>query len=70
MTTDLQTIADKVAAFNQGMSGQAPEQLLARFGAEQADLDAAGVPSSVPAVVLIDREGVIRWIDVRRVWIA
>jgi peroxiredoxin len=50
VTTNPQTIADQVLAFNERMSSQAPERLLERFVAEQADLDAAGVPSAVLAV--------------------
>jgi peroxiredoxin len=48
--TTSQTIAEQVETFNEHMASQAPEELLARFGSEQADLDAAGVPAGVASV--------------------
>ena len=47
MTTTNPTIAEQVVTLNEGMTAQAPAEILAKFGAEQADLDAAGVPSGV-----------------------
>jgi peroxiredoxin len=50
MTTSVETIAAQVARFNDELSRQAPEELLARFRSEQADLDAGGLPDSVARV--------------------
>jgi peroxiredoxin len=47
VTTTNPTIAEQVVTLNEGMTAQAPAEILAKFGAEQADLDAAGVPSGV-----------------------
>jgi peroxiredoxin len=43
------TIADRVAQLQQGIAGQLPAQVLDAFGAEQADLQAGGVPAGVAA---------------------
>ncbi|GAA1684212.1 peroxiredoxin-like family protein [Fodinicola feengrottensis] len=43
------SIAEQVTRLQEGMAGQAPAEILAVFGAEQAVLDTAGVPSGVPA---------------------
>jgi peroxiredoxin len=48
MTTNT-PIAAQVATLNAGMATQAPAAVLATFGAEQAALDAAGVPTGVLA---------------------
>jgi peroxiredoxin len=42
-------IADQVAALAESMAAQAPAEALEAFGAEQAELDAAGVPAGVAA---------------------
>jgi peroxiredoxin len=47
MTTTNETIAQRVTAVKEGMAGQAPAHVLAAFDAEQAQLDAAGVPAGV-----------------------
>jgi len=41
------TIADRVATMHEGMAGQIPDEVLAVFGAEQARLDARGIPVDV-----------------------
>jgi len=43
------TIADRVAQLRQGMAGQLPAHVADAFGAEQADLQASGVPAGVAA---------------------
>lgn len=43
-------IADKAAALTEGMAGQAPPEALEAFAAEQAGLDAAGVPAGITEV--------------------
>jgi peroxiredoxin len=50
------TIADRVATMHEGMAGQIPDDVLAVFGAEQARLDARGIPVGVvqPGEVLGD----------------
>jgi peroxiredoxin len=47
--TNHATIADRVAQLQQGMAGQLPAHVLDAFGAEQADLQASGVPAGVAA---------------------
>lgn len=42
------TIADQVAEFTTGMAAHAPTEVIATFAAEQAGLDAAGLPAGVP----------------------
>jgi peroxiredoxin len=48
-TADAQqsTIAHRVDQLHQGMAGQIPDEVLAAFGAEQAGLDARGLPDGV-----------------------
>jgi peroxiredoxin len=41
------TIADRVAKLHESTSGQIPDGVLSLFGAEQAALDAAGVPAGI-----------------------
>jgi peroxiredoxin len=41
------TIADRVAKMHEGMAGQLPDEVLGVFGAEQAGLDARGIPVGV-----------------------
>jgi peroxiredoxin len=41
------TIADRVAQLHQGIAGRLPAEVLDAFGAEQARLDAGGVPAAV-----------------------
>jgi peroxiredoxin len=43
------TIADRVAQLQLGMAGQLPAHVQDAFGAEQADLQASGVPAGVAA---------------------
>jgi peroxiredoxin len=43
------TIADRVAQLHQGMAGRLPAHVQDAFGAEQADLQASGVPAGVAA---------------------
>jgi peroxiredoxin len=50
VTTSVQTIAEQVARFNDELALRAPEEILARFRSEQADLDAAGLPESIAAL--------------------
>jgi peroxiredoxin len=45
--TDHATIADRVAQLHQGIAGQLPAEVLDVFGAEQARLEAGGVPTGV-----------------------
>ncbi|MGB8389792.1 peroxiredoxin-like family protein [Mycobacterium sp.] len=45
--TNHATIADRVAQLQRGMAGQLPDDVLRVFGADQADLQAAGVPVGV-----------------------
>jgi peroxiredoxin len=47
--TNHASIADRVAQLRRGMAGQLPENVLKAFGAEQADLQASGVPEGVAA---------------------
>lgn len=47
--TNHATIADRVAQLQQGMAGQLPAHVRDAFGAEQADLQASGVPAGVAA---------------------
>ena len=47
--TNHATIADRVAELRRGMAGQLPDNVLQAFGAEQADLQASGVPEGVAA---------------------
>ncbi len=56
MTTTQPTIAEQSAAVSAGAATQLPPEVLAAFGAEQADLDAAGVPAgvAVPGVPMPD----------------
>jgi peroxiredoxin len=55
--TNYATIADRVAQLQQGMAGQLPAQVLDAFGAEQADLQASGVPAGVGAPGAIMPDG-------------
>ena len=48
MTTTDPTLADQIAGLEAGLAAQAPLELLAPFAAEQAALDAAGLPAGVP----------------------
>ena len=41
------TIAARVAKMHEGMAGQIPDEVLGAFGAEQAALDARGIPTGV-----------------------
>jgi peroxiredoxin len=41
------TIADRVAKMHEGMSGKIPDAALRAFGAEQAELDARGIPAGI-----------------------
>ncbi|MFJ9542547.1 peroxiredoxin-like family protein [Streptomyces sp. NPDC101225] len=43
-------IADQAAALTKGMAGQVPAEALEAFQAEQAELDAAGVPAGIAEV--------------------
>jgi peroxiredoxin len=56
MTTASTSIADQVAALNAAMATRAPAEVLAAFAGEQADLNAAGIPSDVatPGTVMPD----------------
>jgi peroxiredoxin len=45
--TDHATIADRVAELHQGIGGQLPAEVLDAFGAEQARLEAGGVPAAL-----------------------
>jgi peroxiredoxin len=47
--TNPATIADRVAELHQAMAGQLPDEVRNAFGAEQAALQASGVPNSVAA---------------------
>ncbi len=49
MTSTHETIAARVATLQAGMAGKLPADVGAAFAAEQADLQAAGVPAAVPA---------------------
>jgi peroxiredoxin len=49
MTMASETIAERVSVLQEGMSGQLPAEASAAFGAEQAQLDAAGVPAGIAA---------------------
>jgi len=49
MTTTQPTIAEQSAAVSAGAAAQLPPEVVAAFGAEQAGLDAAGVPVGVTA---------------------
>src|ERR1700682_2468245 len=41
------TIADRVAKMHEAMAGQIPDEVFGTFGAEQAGLDARGVPTGI-----------------------
>jgi peroxiredoxin len=41
------TIADRVATMHEGMAGQLPDEVLGVFGAEQAGLEARGLPTGI-----------------------
>jgi len=58
MTSSTVSIADQVGAFNTAVADQIPAEALTTFTAEQARLDAAGVPAGVaaPGAVLPDVE--------------
>jgi peroxiredoxin len=43
-------LADEVSVVVEGMASQVPAPVLEAFGAEQADLDAAGIPEGIAAV--------------------
>ncbi len=49
MTTTDPTLAEQIAALETGMAAQVPVELLRPFAAEQAALDAAGLPAGLPA---------------------
>ncbi|WP_312872070.1 peroxiredoxin-like family protein [Amycolatopsis dendrobii] len=49
VTTINSTIAERVSAMQQGIAGRLPAEVLAAFGGEQAELDAAGLPEGVLA---------------------
>ncbi|MFF7756093.1 peroxiredoxin-like family protein [Streptomyces sp. NPDC007971] len=64
MTMQTDPIAQQVSRLKAAMAGQAPTEALAVFEAEQAELNAAGVPATaaapgtrLPDVELIDAEG-------------
>ena len=48
MTATDPTLAEKVATLEAGLAAQAPAELLAPFAAEQAALEAAGLPDGLP----------------------
>jgi peroxiredoxin len=59
------TIADRVAQMHEGMAGHVPDVIFKVFGAEQAGLDAAGIPAGsakagdvMPDAELLDVHGV------------
>ncbi|OBG31322.1 peroxiredoxin-like family protein [Mycobacterium sp. E3198] len=60
--TDTATIAHRAAQLQQGMAGQLPTQVVEAFGAEQARLQAAGVPAGVAAPGAVMPDG--RLLDV------
>ena len=41
------TIADRVTTMHEGMAGQIPDEVLGAFSAEQASLDAHGIPTGI-----------------------
>jgi peroxiredoxin len=41
------TIADRVAKMHEGMAGQIPDEVLSAFAADQAGLDARGIPPGI-----------------------
>jgi peroxiredoxin len=45
--TNITTIADRVAKMDAGRAGQIPDEVLGVFGAEQAGLDARGIPAGI-----------------------
>jgi len=45
--TNQPTIAERVAQLHQGLAGQMPASVLDAFGADQAQLQAGGVPAGV-----------------------
>jgi peroxiredoxin len=49
MSTTGQTVAEEVTVFNEQLAARAPEEILSVYGAEQAELEHAGVPPGVPA---------------------
>lgn len=57
MTTTSETIAQRVTAVKQSMAGHAPAEILAAFDAEQAQLDAAGVPAGVATAGAVMPDG-------------
>jgi peroxiredoxin len=64
------TIAERVDKLHEGMAGQMPAEALQVFGAEQAGLDARGVPEGVatagfqiPDVPLLDGHGASTTLD-------
>ncbi|MFI1769371.1 peroxiredoxin-like family protein [Streptomyces sp. NPDC020800] len=66
MTMQTGSIADQVGRLKAAMAGQAPAEVLAVFEAEQAELNAAGVPvaaaapgTRLPDVELISAEGAL-----------
>jgi peroxiredoxin len=49
VTTTDPTLAEQVATLEAGLAAQAPAEVLAPFAAEQAALEAAGLPEGIPA---------------------
>lgn len=46
-TADPTAIADRVATMHEGMADRLPDEVLGAFGAEQAKLDARGIPADI-----------------------
>jgi peroxiredoxin len=63
MATTATPIADQVAVVNKGMATHAPTEALEAFRAEQAGLDAAGIPAGIAEVGSLMPDGVL--LDVR-----
>lgn len=56
------TIAERVAKMHEGMAGQIPDDVIGAFGAEQAGLDARGIPTGIAEIG--DRLGDFELLDV------
>jgi peroxiredoxin len=50
MTTSNSTVAEQVVLLQQDIATKAPAEVLGAFTAEQAELDAAGLPDGIPAL--------------------
>ena len=57
MNTASGTIAEQVQAMGKGMAAQLPAEVLAAFGAEQAQLDATGVPAGAAGAGTVMPDG-------------